>query len=78
MGTLKKIVAFLVVSLFTLTGTLKLMPFPSASIHYELVSLWKQRFYGVCIMYACILWQAIGNDSLAAQVAGCSFLVDDA
>ena len=35
---------FLVVSLFTLTGTLKLMPFPSASIHYELVSL-ITRFY---------------------------------
>ena len=34
---LRKIVTFLVVTLFTLTGMLKLMPFPSADVHRELV-----------------------------------------
>ena len=29
--------AFLIVTLFTLTGMLKLMPFPSAAVHHELV-----------------------------------------
>ena len=37
MGMLKKIVTFLLVILFTLTGMLKLMPFPSADVHRELV-----------------------------------------
>jgi len=40
MGTLTKIVTLLLVALFAFAGTAKLMPFPSASIHYDMVSLY--------------------------------------
>ena len=70
---LKKIVTFLLVILFTLTGMLKLMPFPSADVHHELVIV-NDSVY-VCfvvtdaVIIILVLWCAAIQTSQAQKLA---------
>ena len=70
MGMLKKIVTFLLVILFTLTGMLKLMPFPSADVHHELVIVNDSVYvcFVVIVAVIIVLWCAAIQTSQAQKL----------